>query len=94
MEARWPDAPDVISAMRILTRPRVEVRQATGRSLEREYAWLGQHAHEYPGCWLALLGDTLVASDPELREVLRRVRLIPGGGTALLHRQPRAADES
>lgn len=94
MAARWPDAPEVISAMRILTRPRVEVRQGSGRSLDREYAWLGLHAHKYPGRWLAILGDTLIASEPNLDEVLRQLRLIQDGESALLHRQPEAVDGS
>jgi hypothetical protein len=41
---------------------------------DRELQWLAAHRHEYPGLWLALDGDALVASSQSLAEVLRQAR--------------------
>src|SRR5688572_1443111 len=58
----WPDAERVQHYARVLEPPRVvAVGPATGYSLEREKPWLKTHAHEYPGCWLALDGPRLIA---------------------------------
>ena len=42
------------------------------RSLELQ--WLATHRQEYPGLWLALEADVLVASSKSLIEVLRQAR--------------------
>ncbi|HEX4946424.1 MAG TPA: DUF5678 domain-containing protein [Blastocatellia bacterium] len=31
--------------------------------------WIGEHAHEYPGEWIALDGDKLIAHGPNHQEV-------------------------
>ena len=61
---------------------------AHGFSVDREQAWLRKNAHAYPGCWLAVLGDELIAADPNLARVLEQMRTIPNGEQSLLHRQP------
>ena len=43
------------------------------RSLE--FQWLTTHRKAYPGLWLALEGDVLVASSKSLIEALRQARL-------------------
>ena len=40
----------------------------------RERRWLAAHRHSYPGLWLALDGDALIASGNSLMEVLREAK--------------------
>ena len=58
------------------------------RPLERERAWLKEHAREYPGCWLAVYEDRLIAADPDLGVVLTIADHAPEGQHALLYQQP------
>lgn len=57
-----------------------EIASANGRPDEpdptrrAEYAWLGLHRDEYPGRYVALLGDRLVAHADTLSELHRLVR--------------------
>lgn len=37
---------------------------------KREYQWMKEHAHEYPGEHLALEGDKLIAHGKRLRQVI------------------------
>jgi Family of unknown function (DUF5678) len=86
---RWPDAEDVRYWLRVLAPAKVKVRHGErGRPLGPERAWLREHAHEHPGCWLAIHGDELVAADRDLEAVLKRVRQTPGAENALLYFQP------
>jgi hypothetical protein len=58
------------------------------RPLDRERAWLREHGREYPGCWLALDEDRLIAADPDLEVVLSLANQTPEGQRALLYQQP------
>jgi hypothetical protein len=49
-------------------------RQEASSFRDREFQWLAAHRNEYPGLWLALDGDALVASSNSLAEVLRQAR--------------------
>jgi len=51
-------------------------------------AWLRDHAHEHPGCWLAVVDGTLVGAAPEISEVVAALKEHPRGGDALLHFEP------
>jgi hypothetical protein len=54
---------------RVLAPPRVIPTPESHRHLrplDRERAWLKEHAREYPGCWLAVYEDCLIAADPDL----------------------------
>lgn len=62
---------------------------ASGRSLEGEKRWLRAHAGEYPGCWLALDGDRLIAADPDL-DVVRAAASQDGAVDPLFHFRPGA----
>jgi hypothetical protein len=89
VERQWPDAEDVRYWVRVLAPAKVKVRHGErGRPLDRERAWLREHAHEHPGCWLAICGDELVATERDLQAVLERVRQTPGAENALLYFQP------
>src|SRR5688500_3211584 len=58
----WPDAERVQHYARVLEPPRVIAKgPGTGKSLTPgEKAWLKAHAHEYPGCWIALDDDRMI----------------------------------
>jgi hypothetical protein len=78
LEQRWPDSEMVRHFVRVLAPPEVRVLPGVRiRRLDRENAWLREHAREYPGCWLAIRGDRLVAADPDLGGGLATVRQAP-----------------
>ena len=91
LAARWPDSERVQYWSRVLAPP--TARTMTGpdprsRPLDRERAWLREHAREHPGCWLAVYEDRLIAADPDLEVVLTRANQTPEGQHALLYQQP------
>jgi hypothetical protein len=93
LESRWPGSEAVRGYARVLAPPRVSVRpghQGASRHLER--AWLREHAGQYPGRWLAILDDQLLAADPDLRTVLATVQQTPDSRRPLLHFQPELLD--
>jgi hypothetical protein len=93
LEQRWPDSESARHWARVLTPPVARRRPGVaGRSLERERKWLREHGREYPGCWLAVLEDRLLAADSNLGAVLAALRQIPGAEQALLHLQPGKAE--
>jgi hypothetical protein len=57
------------------------------REGEAAMQWLREHAHEYPGEWVALLGDRLIAHGPD-RAAVRAAHQAAGldAGQVLLHR--------
>src|SRR5262245_38200971 len=71
LAVRWPESGAIQHLAAVLQPPRVIARGGpTGRSLEAEYAWLRAHGHEYPGCWLAVYGDGLIASGRDRAQVI------------------------
>jgi hypothetical protein len=91
LAARWPDSPRVQYWTRVLAPPTASAAPGPDpRSgpLERERAWLKKHARQYPGCWLAVYGDRLIAADPDLGVVLTITDQSPEGQHALLYQQP------
>ena len=74
---------------RVLEPPRVTA--VTGRSSppwDEERAWLRAHAHEYPGCWLAIQGDRLIAASPDHASVVDAARVAGALDEVLLFFQP------
>ena len=90
LAARWPDSAQVQHYARVLAPPVARVvedsRPAKARDLE--LAWLREHGHEYPGCWLSILDDRLIAADPSLSAVIARTGEAVGDASALLFYQP------
>src|SRR5438046_683031 len=75
LEQRWPEAERVRHYAQVLAPPKARLRpDVKPRSLEQEWKWLEEHGHEYPGYWLAIREDRLVAADPDRQVVLDRVR--------------------
>jgi hypothetical protein len=89
LEQRWPEAERVQHFAKVLAPPKVRSRpDIPARSRSQEMKWLKEHAHEYPGCWLAIHGGDLIAADPDRRVVIAKAREILGEEGALLFRQP------
>lgn len=90
LAARWPDSPRVQYWASVLAPPVIvptSGRDPRSRPRDRERAWLREHRHEYPGCWLAVFEDRLIAADPDLAVVFREARRVLGTEGALLHYQ-------
>jgi hypothetical protein len=86
LERRWPDSERVRHHARTLAPPTVRLLPDLKRiNRDRERAWLRAHAHEYPGCWIAVLGDQLVAADKDAKVVIGRVRENPAFRDAILY---------
>jgi hypothetical protein len=89
LEQRWPGAERVRHYAHVLAPPVVRSRpDIPARSRTKESKWRKEHAHEYPGCWLAVYEDRLVAADPDLKIVLDRTREAIGEESALVFHQP------
>ncbi len=93
LEPRWPDSAWVRHYVRVLALPTPSMRAGEREpSHDREHAWLREHGHEYPGCWLAVREDRLLAADPDFGVVLSAIHGTPGGERALLYFQPGTPD--
>jgi hypothetical protein len=91
LEARWPEDTRVQYWARVLAPPVfLPAAAARRRSLprDRERAWLRENVSKYPGCWLAVFEDRLIAADPDLDVVLAVADQSPEGENALLYQQP------
>ena len=89
LEERWPDSERVRHYAHVLAPPQARVRSdVKGRPLDREWEWLRQHGREYPGCWLAVRGDQLIAADPNGSLVRAIARELPGEERPVIYYQP------
>jgi hypothetical protein len=89
MERRWPDDEEVRRFARVLAPPTLSARKGSpARPRHQEYRWLREHSREHPGCWLAVLGDRLIAASPDVKVVVDAVREDPEARGALLHFEP------
>jgi hypothetical protein len=91
LQARWPEDERVQYWARVLAPPQFiptpEAHRNT-RPIDREREWLIQHRGEYPGCWVAVYEDRLIAADPDLGVVLAETRRQLGDKDAVLYQQP------
>ncbi len=85
---RWPDSERVKRFAYVLEPPVARVVPGRrGRNMDREIAWLREHAGEYSGCWIAVYGEELIAADRQLAAVMAKLDESPVGEDALLHYQ-------
>lgn len=86
---KWPDFPPIQHLHHVLQPPEVTSTCTPSRpTLEHEWAWLRDHAREYPGCWLAVHDDRLLAASPDREHVLAAAREALGTDGAFLFFQP------
>jgi hypothetical protein len=98
LEGRWPDSDLVRRFARVLAPPVARVvpgRKGLSREqIEKEKVWLREHARDYPGCWVVLDEDRLVAAHPSVRTVLEEADRQVGSERGSLHYiPPGAVDE-
>ena len=76
LAAKWPESDTLQHYARVLEPPAVRRLPSanTGRDYRKDYAWIREHGREYPGCWLAVFEDRLIAADPDLKVVLAAAR--------------------
>ncbi len=89
LAAKWPDSRAAQHWARVLEPPRILPTPPgwKNRSFDRETTWIRQHGHEYPGCWLGVYEDRLIAADPDLGVVIRAMEAEIGDEMGLLHHQ-------
>jgi hypothetical protein len=93
LECLWPASDEVRHYAQVLAPPQVSIRPGhRGSSRHLERAWLRENARRFPGNWLAILDDQLIAADPDLGTVLTAVRQTSGAQRPLLHFQPGTPD--
>lgn len=86
--SEWPDSERIQHWDRVLAPPRIlGWKPAVGGDISGERAWLKAHAHEYPGCWIAVLGDRMIAADTDLDKV-RAAAKADGAVDPLFHFTP------
>jgi len=89
MEPDPADLPSLRHLQRAIEPPTaVAVATAPRKSLRLEKAWLKAHAHEHPGCWIAVDEDRLIAANKDRAKVVKAVRAVLGNKGALLFYQP------
>jgi len=86
---KWPESRPIQHLAWVLEPP-IIVPNRLGlerNPLEREYGWLREHGGKYPGCYIALYGDQLIAADPNVGRVRRAAREAFGDEFVLIHHQ-------
>lgn len=78
--ARDPVA-DIFAPAKVRVVPGVQARPRTA-----EFAWIQAHAYEYPGEWIVLDGDRLLAHGPRLKQVREMLSPQDVAGDPLFHR--------
>lgn len=82
----------VLSIITELSRPKPKSARGSARDLSSSRDWLSKHAREYPGCWIAVLGNKLLIADPSIDSVMAEVKERNAEGSAVVYFQP--ADKS
>jgi hypothetical protein len=94
MAPRWPESAEVQHFARVLASPKARwVPGKRGRPMDKDYAWLHEHAKEHHGEWVAIYEGRLIAADRELAVVRARLQQSPEAEGALIHRIPNLGDE-
>jgi hypothetical protein len=89
---RWPDSDLMRRFARVLAPPVARVVEGrkgiTRAQSQKESAWLRENAGRYPGCWVILDGDRLLAAHPRLRTAIEEADRQVGRDVGSLHYVP------
>jgi len=69
----------------VLSPPRIRLSDYKDVDRTPEFRWINTHADEYQGQWVALVGETLVASSDSLKELLAQLRALRCERRPLIH---------
>ncbi len=70
----FPGSEGLQKLHRVLQPPRVIGALPPGKSRDREREWLKENAKNYPGMWVAICDNHLVAADRDLKKVVEAIR--------------------
>lgn len=70
----------------VLASPRIRKNSVLGVDRSPEFRWLKTNADVYRGRWVALDGESLIASSDSLKELLAQLRAHPSQRRPLIHR--------
>lgn len=76
----------LLKLSRVIRPGRVVTHDTRGPDRKAEMAWIKSNASDYKGKWVAVLGDSLVASGKDLKSVLASVRKQQFKTQPLIHR--------
>ncbi|MBI2160203.1 MAG: tetratricopeptide repeat protein [Candidatus Rokubacteria bacterium] len=80
------DQPEMRRLKRLLAPPRVTVSRARDVDRTREYRWLQDHWQEHRGQWVAVDGDSMLASAGSLKELRETLKALNVTRPPLVHR--------
>ena len=83
--ALLPDEPSLRKVRRVLNPPQTSISSRRSANRAADYEWLTRHAHDYAGQWLAVLDGSLVAAEPSLKALRRRLSGLSLPSAPLLH---------
>lgn len=91
LNARFPFSEEITRYAGAIAPNRAIIRRGEARrSLREDQEWLRDHAHEHPGCWIALYGGELLAAAPSLEQILIEARAKVDARDVLVHFEPAA----
>lgn len=80
------DNPELQRLQVVLAPPEVTRIDLKDQDRTKELQWIATHGKEYRGQWIAVLGDSLVAHAPSLKELRVDLEKLPDNRTPLIHR--------
>jgi len=66
--------PELAMLEKLVAPPTYKLTPADGLDRSAEVQWLKEHARKHRGKWVALMGDELLGSSPELRDLMKLLR--------------------
>lgn len=67
--------PELEKLEKLLAPPTYKLTPADGLDRSAEIQWLKRNAEEYRGQWVALMGSDLLGHSPELRDLMKQLRV-------------------
>jgi hypothetical protein len=97
MEARWPGCSERVRRFaKVLALPVARVApgayRKTPEQVDAENRWMEENRGKYPGNWVVIFGDQVIAVGPDLRAVNEKARAALGDRIGLLLFHPTESD--